>query len=455
MNTFSNGISLPTESTEANNTLSNEVIMDKSNVQANASQVEVAAQLVNGKSIVGQTSSVSTTSFVATLLTNIGDQLPKKTKYVIGYLSAKAVGFKMVFLKGNRDVYNAQLDSLWKSGKEAKKFAEDCKVVPLRPILEQFHKISVEDVEGNPVTLESPDVDKCFAVYDGQHRITVCELHPGDIDVDLELNDFDGKDPIESIKLMNSFSRNWNGTDLRVSNVGAGYSNNKLYEEAEKLQVRYGITPKLAEYILTFKRDATKKSDLVAGKDTTPYNKDNAERGLCIYNSIMMNYVGKKEMKKIEVMDAVCYVYDQTPDKEKNEFARNMKLYMGTMQEAERTEIINIMKEKNFGKLKHTLKKGYDSFRNTLPDNDVLTETEKALDARINVFVVNLETEYQQKAATKPLKHGRVSEILKHNSSLASAQEQEKLDKAKKKAELAQKKAKEAQSVVDQLENNI
>ena len=215
--------------------------------------------------------------------------MPKKAKYSVTYNVVKKAGLKVVFFNFNRKVCSSHINTLWKSAKDKKVFAEGCYVVPLRPILEKFPDIEVYDLEGNQVTLDSPDVDMCLAVYDGQHRITVCELHPEEIDVWLDINDFDGTNPLEKIKIMNSFSKNWSGTDLRVSNIGAGLSANKLYEESENLQDLYGITPKLAEYVLTFKREATTKKDLVSGKDTTVYVDEHGNRGLGIFNAAEAN----------------------------------------------------------------------------------------------------------------------------------------------------------------------
>ena len=170
------------------------------------------------------------TSTVAVLLTCLGDKIPKTTRKVcMSYLEAKNAGLKICFFKFNREVNNCHIQALYKNLKNSKRFTRSCYVVPLRPILESFKDIEVYDLDGNQITLDTPDIELYLAVYDGQHRLTVCELHYGEVDVELELNEFDGREPLSVIKDMNFCSRNWNGQDLRDSNVAAGISTNQLY----------------------------------------------------------------------------------------------------------------------------------------------------------------------------------------------------------------------------------
>lgn len=390
-------------------------------------------------------------SFVTTLITLVADKLPRKIKYTVMYSDTKKADLKVVFLKGNREIYNTQLEALWKSAKDQKCFSNGCYVVPLRPILEEYPAIEAYDLDGNQVTLDSPDVDMCLVVYDGQHRIAVCELHPDEIDVLLELNDFDGVNPLDTIKQMNSFSKNWTGTDLRVSNVGAGISNNQLYEESDKLQDLYGITPKLAEYVLTFQREATKKKDLVEGKDTTIYVTEHGNRGRGIFNAAMTCFNGAKEVKKIEFFDAVVYTYDNVKDVDKPFFARNMKLFLGTLSESECEKVKKLITDKDFGKLKSELNKGYTGFCSAGHTEEALAQMEADVDKAITAYITALQTKNQKKAAKKPLKSGRVHEVIQHNRTVEATIANEKLAKATDKAQKASQKAQEALAVVDNL----
>lgn len=391
-------------------------------------------------------------STAVVLLTLLGDKLTKRVvKYSISYLEAKAAGLKVAFFKANRDVNRNHVETLCKSVKDSKKFVNGCYVVPLRPILEKFNNIEVEDLNGNQITLDTPDLDMYVAVYDGQHRISACELHPGEVDVDLDLNEFDGRDPLKVIKDMNFYSRNWNGQDLRDSNVNSGISTNRLYKEAKILQERYRITPKLAEFINTFVLDATKKRDLIEGRDTTMYNEDNAKRGVGIFEAYLANFNGDRVAKKIELMSAVVYTHTSLSDDKKPAFARMMKIFMGTLGADERDKIIKFITNKDFGKLNVTIKKGYEAFCNSGYSNEELDKMEAELNERIVAYIKEVDELNQKNAARKPLKCGRIGDIINQARALQSAIDTKRLVKAELAAKKISKKTQEAQEQVESL----
>ncbi len=392
------------------------------------------------------------TSTVAVLLASLGDKIPKTTRKVcMSYLEAKNAGLKICFFKFNREVNNCHIQALYKSLKDSKRFTRSCYVVPLRPILESFKDIEVYDLDGNQITLDTPDIELYLAVYDGQHRLTVCELHYGKVDVELELNEFDGRDPLSVIKDMNFCSRNWNGQDLRDSNVATGISTNQLYKEAKTLQGRHNITSKLAEYVLTFIREATKKQDLIEGKDTTMYNEANAKRGIGIFEACITNLNGDKAAKKLELIHAVVSTHSSISDKEKLTFARKMKLFMGTLGESECNKIKELIEKRNFGDLNRTIKEGYNAFCKLGHSEEELTQMEAELDKRIAAYIKKVDEENLKKTAKKPLKSGRVCDIINHAKAVKSRIDKEELENAESAAKEAFKKAEEAQKRVDEL----
>ena len=395
------------------------------------------------------------TSTVAVLLACLDNKLPKITRKVcMSYLEAKKAGLKIAFFKFNREVNNSHVKALYKSVKDSKRFTRSCYVVPLRPILESFKDIEVYDLDGNQITLDTPDIDLYLIVYDGQHRLTVCELH-SEVDVELELNEFNGIHPLDTIKQINSNQRNWNGQDLRDSNVNAGITTNELYGEAKILQERYCITNKAAECALTFVYNTIRIPDLIAGRDTTKFNEDNAKRGKGILNACMMNFAACKEAKKIELLYAIIHTYTNTPDIEKGVFARNMKLLMGAMPEADRETVKQFISEKNYGQLNTFVKDSYKAFLELGHSEEELVQMETELDERIATYIKKLDKENREKAAKKPLKSGRVSELIRHDQAVKRNIEQEKLAKAIADNEKAQRKAQEAKDAVDRLKDSI
>lgn len=369
-------------------------------------------------------------STVAVLLGQLGEKLPKKVvKYSVSYREAKSAGLKVAFLKENRNLNSNHISKLWDSVKSSNKFANGCYVVPLRPILEKYGDIEAYGINVKQITLDTPDLDMYLAVYDGQHRITVCELSENKIDVELELNEFDGSKPLEVIKNMNFYSRNWNGQDLRDSIVKTGASNSKLFEEAKILTERYSITQKLAEYILTFVSDATKKRDLIDGKDTTTYNEDNAKRGKDIFEAYIAKFNGDKVAKKIELMHAVVHTYNSLTDADKPAFARTMKLYMGNLKEDKLKIIKDFIVNKNFGELNKTIKDGYDAFCNLGYSTEKLKQMETEIDRGISTYIDKVDAANKENTDKKLLKSGRVNEVIAHYQNVKSASSKAKLDK--------------------------
>lgn len=80
---------------------------------------------------------------------------------------------------------------------------------------------------------------------------------------------------------------------------------------------------------------------------------------------------------------------------------------------------------------------------------------ETELDERIATYIKKLDKENREKVAKKPLKSGRVSELIRHDQAVKHNIEQEKLAKAIADNEKAQRKAQEAKDVVDRLQGSI
>jgi len=101
-------------------------------------------------------------------------------------------GYKIVFLTGNRMVYTPQIKILWNdiTSKGIKKFDNSCKAIPFKSIVDKYPDITAYDENGVLYDLNSPGIEKCLAVIDGQHRITVCLLHYDEVvDADIDIDE--------------------------------------------------------------------------------------------------------------------------------------------------------------------------------------------------------------------------------------------------------------------------
>ena len=128
---------------------------------------------------------------------------------------------------------------------------------------------------------------------------------------------------------------------------------------------------------------------------------------------------------------------------------------MGTMSADDRETVKRFITEKNFGQLNTFVKDSYKAFLKLGYSEEVLTQMESELDERIATYIEKVDEENREKAAKKPLKSGRVSELIKHDLAVKNNIDQEKLAKAIAANENAQRKAQEAKDAVDRLKDSI
>jgi len=212
---------------------------------------------------------------------------------------------------------------------------------------------------------------------------------------------------------VNSYDKNWSNEDLKRSNFSTGRTENILYKEADKLVNTYKVSPKYAEYVLTYKKDASKKKDLVKGHDTTEYDKEKAKGGLGIINASMWKFGQAAEIKRIQYLDAVFYVRNEITDR--STFERDMKCFIGSLLDSQVDDIKIHIKEKNYGSLNAYLKKRFDEFRKI--HEQEMNSIETTMDANIDSYIEKINKANSEKPV-KQIKYGRVCEILKNAKEL-------------------------------------
>ena len=349
----------------------------------------------------------------------------------VAYSVAKASGCKPAFIVGNRNISSAQLNKLEKDLKDRglNKFVNPCKVMQAKDLLEKDANVSLVDIDGKPLTLSTLGIDNYLAIIDGQHRVTACEDNP-EIDVDLEIVHA-VEDVHESIRILNTCDRNWNNEDLKDSNVARNLSKSCLHEKAKMLQSTFNVSSKLAEYGLTFVREASKKSDLVKGKDTTEYSESKAERGLGIFEASACKFNENQAYRKIQFMDAVVDVYNRLDDDKHSDFARNIRVCIATMDDSVVEKIDQTIADKNYGTLNELFRKEYTKFLSK--SEEEILELKAKADENIRQYQ---ETLAKNSADTlSVLKSGSPKNILANRQKLRE-------EKARKQIEREQEKAK-------------
>lgn len=358
----------------------------------------------------------------------------------VPYSVAQANGCKPAFIVGNREINCRQLNKLEKDLKDRglTKFANPCKVMQAKDLLAKDTNVSLVDLDGQTLTLSStPDIDTYLAIIDGQHRVTCCEDDP-EIDVDLEI--IPAVEDVHSyIRILNTCDRNWNNEDLKESNVARNLSKSCLYEESKKVQSTYGVSSKLAEYGLTFVREASKKSDLVRGKDTTEFSESKAERGLGIFEASAFRFNKNQAYRKIQFMDAVVGVYNSLDDDKHSDFARDIRVCIAEMDDSVVEKIDQSIADKNYGTLNALFREEYTKFLSKA-EAEIL-ELKAKVDEGIRLYQ---ETLAKGEADTvSALKSGSPKDILA-NRKMIREEKARKAEEAKAKKAAAKKSSKAA-----------
>ena len=359
---------------------------------------------------------------------NLG--ITSKERQVFSFKEAKKKGLKLAFIRGNRNVYVQQINKLYKSVKGHKKFSNNTICVLAKEILEKYEDIKLYDRENKPIYLTSPDIDSHVVVLDGQHRLMVCILHPEEVDVDIELIECD-ENPLEKIKILNSFDKNWNNNDLKHHNKNTGKSTTQLYEEAQKIVDEFNVSTKYAEFILTFDEDASKKKDLLAGLDNMSYDEGTDQRGKSILYATMFQFNEAKEMKKVQWIKAILAAYKATSDSEKGMFGKEMKNFLCSLDESMCNNIKELLHIQNYGELNKTIVDEFKKFRKNF--KDIIDELDIENEEKINNHFKAIKEKAQEKGDIKVLKYGLPSDIIRNREEIAKKKAEAASEKKQKK----------------------
>lgn len=340
------------------------------------------------------------------------------------YQESKKAGLIYTFLSGNRFIYVAQLDKLWKDIKDlpgkVKRFSNPMIVVPLSLLIKNMPDLKVYDEKGKQYDASSPELDRVMVIIDAQHRVVVCMEHP-EADVDVQVLDYTG-DVHKLINDLNNKGRKWGIEDQKHANLVNGLSSNQLYYEAQEVQKVLACSTKSAEYLLTGKRDATKKSDLTKGKDTTIYDESKGKRGWNIVRGLSVGFNGVPVATKLQAVDSIFYVYENCGDENHPNFGRDMKALLAFMADDTKKEFVKHHNDKNYGTANELLLDTYNSYKKEhAAEMDVLAGS---VDELYNKQQNDRLTSASSGEPT-PIKVGTVQEILLNREAVAKYKEEQ------------------------------
>lgn len=345
--------------------------------------------------------------------------VPVKHICIVSY---KDVKDKITFLmaKGNRQVYANQIDKLFKDidSLKTKRFINPIVCVSLAQILKVNPSFIAYDKDGKIATPTSENLECYWVIADGQHRYAVALEH-NDVDMDVELLDYQsmGNDYNAWVKKSNTFDRNWGNEDLKYSNSMLSFGDDALYKASNQVREILPMSPKAAEYLLTFKKEASRKSDLLQGKSSVVFSKDAAERGEGLGYAWFTIFGNDKKTYKLELVDAFKYVYDCLDDKDHPHYGRNLKCAINRMSAADKAELERLFGDKQWEDLKIKMKALYDNFAG---DNNLDFD---AVAAEVNEKIASKIMAQQAENAKKivPIKSGTLFELLANRKAVSEA----------------------------------
>lgn len=357
-------------------------------------------------------------------------------KYLYLASELKAAGYKFCFDKENREINNNHVDELLDRIKDdkSKRFMETLKVCEVRLALEQGRKVF--DVDGNEITLDTPDLEKHVLILDGQHRWIVILENPGyDIWTDFVETENIGA----YIDNLNNSSKKWDGDDVKHSLRMHYFGQVPVLEEINEFKEHFGVSEKYAEIMLTRKKEQFRLNvmkQIQAGTKVFDANKFKVDDQFIdtawdIMYAIIHQFDKERKVRKIEFIESLYNVYEELVDAEKDSFDMNIKIFLTTMGGIVKDEILQRIAKNDTQQLNSYVRKQYDTMLKE--QGEKLTELGiKATEiiARKKDEIEKVEGKVSRRF--KRLKSGSPADILKNR-------EAERVEAKKKEEAKAQK----------------
>lgn len=359
-------------------------------------------------------------------------------KVLLKFSDLKKAGFELVFDKQNRNIYKSQVEALYKDvkGRSSHCFSEPGKVVPAAVLLKEGKILT--DCEGNPITSETPDLDKYLVVLDSQHRVMVCMLHP-EIDLYLEFVDLAGVTSNEYYVVLNNFRKNHTGSDAFHTIMEANPTKTDLLAEMAKFKAAFGVTDKYAEAALTGEVDKYKKSELrefQSGKTKVdsqfsldPYK---AEVAWDMLDVVKVKYSFDtdllKRFKRYQFPMTVWDLYRGLSNEKQKEFKENICCFL-----AFSDKLKSVMSKVGDSTFNSTLTKAYNTYQEkvTMEEKTVRKkEVEKMIETCQSVR--NNQPKPNPNAPVKALKSGSFPSVFINMKKRMKAAEEKEAKEAKK-----------------------
>ena len=344
----------------------------------------------------------------------------------IQYLYSQLVkaGYKFVVIEGNREIDSNNVDTLKEDVLKSKKkcFEEAGKVVQAECLLDEGYKLY--DLQNNPVTKDTPDLDMYLAIIDCQHRVAACAEDPT-IDLFLEIAEYDSS-TADYINRLNNTRKAWTGNDIKHSVRVKHQGHVNTLDEIERFKKYFCVTDKYAECALTGKVDQFRKDELIRiqiGKfdpSSLPLkymvDQNNVDTAYNIMYATKCAFNKEKSVNKLEYIDAVINIKGYFVGDQEKTFNRDITCFIAKIDNVEASKIIAKIKAGDTESLKKYLWKQYQSFcSDHKEDMDILyKEVAEAIEAK--------KSEMENpglSAKTKKLRIGSMGDVLANRKKIA------------------------------------
>lgn len=141
-------------------------------------------------------------------------------------------------------------------------FQSAAKITWASRILSSEECLSLKTFDGQPVTLETENIDNYFVVYDGKARLCVCIEDPS-LDLLVELADYQDGKALELDLRVNSIVKTYSASDYSAAIVAKKPGAATVLEDANKLSATFSISPSCAQFAIA--RVKYRRADYVDG----------------------------------------------------------------------------------------------------------------------------------------------------------------------------------------------
>lgn len=376
------------------------------------------------------------------VLTSIKLPTPEAIRHFYSYRELLKAGYKIAFVKGNRNINVAHAKKLAKSAANSsqKTFLQAGKIVHAVDALNAG--VELVDADGKQLTSGTENIEYYIVLIDGQHREFATRLD-GSIDLLIEFMDLQGEDIHKCIVMINNDKKGWIGDDY-INAIRKMHSGKvPLLDELDRLCKEYGVSRKFLLALLCNNKDYIRLSKLIqtvteASPDLSGYNiKDSMiEFGEQVLIAFQERFkLCLKTVSTATFIEALMNIEACLSEADQTKFKELLAVFVHNLSDEEVKNIKEHVSAKDFSSLKNYLTSRYNTFIQSNATNldSIKNETCEALKEMANAKA-------SVAIPVRRLKSGTTAELLQNEQELKEQKEQRAQER--KKAREAEKERK-------------